>query len=340
MLVFLFHLSPHFLATPGLAWIQQGSKFGFFGVDIFFVLSGIVVGNVARATKESGSGALEFAYRRLTRIYVGYWPALIVTVCISTWLFHKSFSLDLITIKSALLLTPTVVGNILPTAWSLTFEIYFYVLVVIVYFAAYRFRTLAIALLLLAFMTWNGYWFLFQKAIVVNGDQPIRFFLSAFCIEFFAGVLLAELWAKGRLSSRYIPGAFGVALISLYAATTTDLSDRVEIVRVCTFGIAAFCICYVALASERVATIVRPKSAFEWLGDCSYSFYLLHPVLLDLAGYSKGTIARLTGIPPAAVLIAQCIAIVLFCGLWFARIERPAFALSQSLLSSSHRKTN
>ena len=77
LIVLFFHMRPHWELTPVLAIFSGVTQWGFSGVDIFFALSGFVVYRSARnAVPEQGIWL--FVKRRLLRIYLGYWPVLVL----------------------------------------------------------------------------------------------------------------------------------------------------------------------------------------------------------------------------------------------------------------------
>ncbi|NQZ78739.1 MAG: acyltransferase family protein [Ekhidna sp.] len=77
--VVLYHIAPYYLPPAGdggwlLVFFRQ---FGYAGVDVFFVISGYVIWLTSR--KDNAPGAGHFLFKRLARIYLGYWPYLLIT---------------------------------------------------------------------------------------------------------------------------------------------------------------------------------------------------------------------------------------------------------------------
>ena len=116
--VLFFHMAPHWALSPHLAPAQAWMHWGFSGVDVFFVLSGFVV--YQTADKPSYS-ARRFLLRRGLRIYLGYWPVLLLTAALA-WAASAWPPLGK-AVRSALLLSPSLFDNWVPTAWSLTYEL-------------------------------------------------------------------------------------------------------------------------------------------------------------------------------------------------------------------------
>jgi exopolysaccharide production protein ExoZ len=101
------------------------------GVDIFFVISGFIIYNVAKRSAAQmgvvgrGRAVYEFAMKRIIRIYPLYWIAFGVAALIMIWVplpvsFVKKPQLELI------LLINGIPNFRVQVAWTLTFEVYFY----------------------------------------------------------------------------------------------------------------------------------------------------------------------------------------------------------------------
>lgn len=95
LFVLIFHFGPHLNAVPGLAWLYPYTRYGFAGVDIFFVLSGIVIGNSSISAIQRGELPWKFIYRRFSRIYLGYWPALLLTAIVGFLFSTRIFQIYL-----------------------------------------------------------------------------------------------------------------------------------------------------------------------------------------------------------------------------------------------------
>jgi exopolysaccharide production protein ExoZ len=281
MMVLFYHLWPHWDKQAFLAHAVPAMKFGFSGVDVFFVLSGFVV----TMTAENLLGrdeALRFLIRRAIRIYFGYWPALLTTVLVFGLLFGAHYQADQRAISSLLLLSFWPDDHWLGTAWSLTFELYFYVgITLLVSFCkpSIRPRVLAIAFLLVAL--WNAALMFSSKPAFIGGVQPLRMWLSAYILEFIAGALFA--YYRQHLKWHPVLAMVALSLVVTGAAvgSFSEWFDRIELLRVGTFGLAAAALVFLTL-------MVQANNAFRaprWLvavGDASYSLYLLHPALVAL----------------------------------------------------------
>ncbi|MBH1963847.1 MAG: acyltransferase [Comamonadaceae bacterium] len=122
-MILFFHMLPHWDLVPILALTNTVTRWGFSGVDIFFALSGFVVYRSARRSIPARR-VRQFVKKRLLRIYLGYWPVLLLIALTTVFVYHSSLPDLKKMVFSTLLLYPNIWDNWLPPAWSLTMEIY------------------------------------------------------------------------------------------------------------------------------------------------------------------------------------------------------------------------
>ena len=134
--VAVFHLT---WMTPGIAWTLP---FGWVGVEVFFVISGLVIANSAQSATSQ-----EFLVGRFLRIYPAAWcvAALNYPLYLRQFPNHRP---GLIQLYYSMILSP---GPFLATAyWTLPIELAFYFLVyTVIVFHGFR-HVQAIAILLIA----------------------------------------------------------------------------------------------------------------------------------------------------------------------------------------------
>lgn len=322
--VLFHHMAPHWQTSAQLAFTTPWMHWGFAGVDVFFVLSGYVVYQSADKASHVWNA---FLLRRALRIYLGYWPVLALTALLAA-VTHRWPSASVMT-RSALLLQPNLFENWVPTAWSLTYELYFYLWVALVCLFAPRWRLPVMAVAAVALLAWNLGWYVLAYEVVYGGQQPWRFTLTGLGAEFLAGAIWAHVRRRHAWlgSARLAPWFLALgALLLAYGFGVGSLSpmyDRVEGMRAITFGVAGFGALLVALALADRGW--RAPAGLVRLGDASYGLYLLHPLLLSVMGYLRFHHVPHTSWAQNLFLLLMPVGIGAVSLLWFRWVERPLF---------------
>lgn len=280
--VVLFHIKAvnykyfHNLALPDIF------SLGKCGVDLFFVISGFIMIHVTKNIKPSADSSLDFIKKRFIRIYPVYWfySFLVLIVFFVHPTIVNSSQGGEIDIVSSFLLLPQIHLPLLMVGWTLTYEIYFYIL-------------LAVAI---PFISWSNYKYYFSVIIILIlmsffidiKNTYISFALNPLIIEFILGAYCAYLSnylllksSNFLLKSIYISIVMLLLLITLYGLTKPDISTNIS--RVFIFGIpSVFCV-FILTSLESLGYIKNIKlfSFLEKIGDSSYSLYLSHILILN-----------------------------------------------------------
>jgi exopolysaccharide production protein ExoZ len=334
-LVFLVHYVT--LVTP---WIQKGSVteklaeafhiIGNSGVDLFFVLSGFLIYGSLIKRKQP---FWRYLYRRIERIYPTFLVVFAVYLCLSLAVRNESkipggFGEAAIYIVQNLLLLPGLfpIEPMITVAWSLSYEMFYY-LAVPVAVAALGLRERsplqrAVFFILIAIMT---------AAYCAAYGGHVRL------VMFISGILLFEaLEVEDRVPS--LPALVGFAALVLGMLGTLlpmDGSSGVA-VKIMLLFVAFFTVC---LACFRNPANWLGRSfcwtPLRWLGNMSYSYYLLHGITLKAAFLilSLGVPATSRGPWFFWTLLPVMFAVTLLPAVTlFVKVERP-----YSLLPSSRR---
>ncbi|MEN9559928.1 MAG: hypothetical protein RLZZ502_1139 [Pseudomonadota bacterium] len=322
LLVLLFHARLAMAQHPDLQSLRAVFQYGFVGVDIFFVLSGFVVGMSAQAMLQ-GLSLKNFAYRRMGRIYLGYWP--IFACAVLVW--HSGTGAVKLNYAqfwpSLLLLEPHLYSNWLIVAWSLTYELYFYALIGLAHYSG-RPKTL-IAFFCTGLLCLHLYWHQQMGGTYIHGT-PWPFVLSPFCLSFFAGYAVLLCYQSHGANFSWCILGLGMLIFGAYLGMNCALCADVPLYRVGSFGLCGVGALILALGLQGLW-----KSAPAWLaagaalGDSSYSLYLWHTVLLQIGAYLIGQClpqARTTMLLFALLLPVLC---VLWATVWFRYVEWPLY---------------
>ncbi len=330
--VVLFHLLP-FEAKylPGTTIVPAGFSAGRSGVDLFFVLSGFLA--VWTTLGPGGAGAAQrFLLRRVTRIYPTYWlyciPLILAAIATPGGLAGEHRP-DL---TASLLLIPNAASPLLLVAWTLEFEIYFYLAFALLIWARLERRGR-----LLALAGWGGIVVVAHVLVAPTRDQAILdALLSPLVFEFLAGCVAAYVCAAGiRRGVTAIAGAVGCCIVVaglLWSETLFGLPW----IRVAVFGIGAALV-LIGCFGEDMAIRRALPAAIVRIGDASYSLYLSHLFTIGVVGHVLARLAPSFGLlaTPAGhvvVLCATVVAALLVAEMSYRWIERPLLRLSRHLV--------
>ncbi len=158
ILVFLFHYQKPMFGYP--AWLPPYGKFGWSGVDLFFVLSGFLISSQLFAQLRSGAGVSlkEFFLKRFFRIIPAYWLVLAIYFCVPA--FHEREALSslwkFLTFTQNFGLNLAIKGTF-SHAWSLCVEEHFYLFLPLVLILLSSLRVLKFGVWLLPALFISGF---------------------------------------------------------------------------------------------------------------------------------------------------------------------------------------
>ncbi|WP_164467462.1 acyltransferase family protein [Caulobacter flavus] len=295
-----------------------------FGVDLFFVISGFIMVYVSGAYMAADKPILGFLLKRAARIYPIYIIVSLALIAIKA-MNHltegaSGFDLQPLRIVTSLLLVPAWneaggVQPILGVGWTLSYELYFYLLFAAAVVVARRafFAPLA-AFILLAVTAFN---------LLPGGGTAIASFLAnPIAIEFLFGCLVALAIKRGaRMPLPWL--SIAAASAALFVG---PLFVHAEAWRVLVWGLPSAVVVFSAVSLEVDGKVARTPRLFGLLGDASYSIYLVHILIVGIVGARVGRMVSAavgTGYAStAAVAGIVVLAVLVGVALYFA-VERP-----------------
>ncbi len=276
LLVVMHHALPYFMAMDLHSAVFEGiAKFGFIGVDVFFVISGFVMALTSVKKVQSPQSSWLFIKKRFLRIYLGYWPIFALTL-----FYFSAIDSDLLINKKLLqsffLVNANMFDLLIAPAWSLSYELYFYVIVAALLFSK-KVKPLTVFGLILILVIF--------KALMINlGDnRVIDFFFSTLLLEFISGYLL-YYFSQSFSKTSFLWMALILAIVAL--AFGVYFNRGYGFTRVLTFGVFAFSLLWFFIILEKSEIFIF-KGLFKKIGDSSYTLYLSHTTLL-YAFYKSG----------------------------------------------------
>ena len=247
------------------------TNFGGVGVHIFFVISGFIMVYTSFGNKVNNFDSLNFILRRFIRIYPIYW------ICAAMYfLFHQvvsgQYSYSIWEISASILLFPGYSSLIIGQGWTLSYEVYFYIC-----FAFFMTLGLSRGLLLMTLF------FLASVAVGLklhSDSWGLQLVTNSLLIEFLGGAWIAYLFvSKARLSA-----TLSNALVLLaFAAFTASLAFGYNrLPTILTLGVPSALLIAGSVFKERGGNLPAFVQRYSFLGDSSYSLYLIHFLLISL----------------------------------------------------------
>lgn len=307
--VLLYHLvNAEQVHGNGVTVLGGFAHIGYWGVDMFFVISGFIMAQTTQDQFGRPGAATDFIVRRGVRIIPLYWActfALAAMVAVRPSLINTS--LQQASLLTSLLFLPQAAPPLLLVGWTLNFEMFFYaVTAVCLLLASYRTAPCILALWALAALL---------HTLNPSGLGFFGFALNPMIIEFVVGfcaqraLLHLTVRAAAWLLSAGVAWVVGAHVYALHRA---DYGQTAEL-RVLLFALPATLIVLGASALER-ADILTINPAWKRLGDASYALYLTHLFVITLGARMasslglSGTPARNTALLGASVVLCWLLA--------------------------------
>jgi exopolysaccharide production protein ExoZ len=251
--------------------IVQNGFFGASGVHIFFVISGFIMVYTSFYKSDDLFSSLKFLSRRFVRIY----PIYFVYCALYIYFYHNFLDTPLLSIGEligALLLVPGYSAKIIGPGWTLAYEVYFYLCFSVAMMLGLKNGIRALTAFFLASISLGFF--------VDTSPQAIFIFTNSLLIEFLLGAWIGYAVVSdvriGDLPARLL------LLLGLTGFMAGIIFGFARLPSVLTWGApSAFLVggCVFIERNGHIPTLIR-KCAF--LGDSSYSLYLIHVVLIDI----------------------------------------------------------
>jgi peptidoglycan/LPS O-acetylase OafA/YrhL len=288
------------------------------GVDFFFVLSGFIIAHVHWHDIGRRERLARYARRRFVRIYPAYWLVLLAIVPVyqvmpQLGLPHQH---DWRYVVTSFLLFPMPEQPILGVAWTLTHEMFFYLLFGLLILLGWRVLWLVVA--------WVG--LIFWVQLAGAPAYPLSFLGNAYNLQFLIGLLVAALLRRGTLPGGGWLAMAGLLVFAVLAIGYNALDDLGnELLARLVFAGAAAAIVAGLVSAERRQAIVPPR-LFVALGAASYALYLSHVVV---ESFAMRPLMRLPAVLRSPEIVALGAALGAVAGGWLyhRHVERVVIRL-------------
>ena len=300
--------------------------FGGAGVEYFFVLSGFIIYSAHAHEVSQPWKILSYIKKRVIRIYPAYWIVFIVIVLMFfiAGKDRNSSKLDGMVLLKSFFLVPqekTWEGGtsspIIDVAWTLQYEMFFYILFATLILNKWLFLFIAIVL------------FLVCTIINMPAETSVllRFVTEEWILLFFMGMLVAFTCKKTHLNKNFfgvILAIGGVIFLSL-SADTIMKGNFIPFGKTIPYGIASALIIVGLVGLERFGQPMLSSHWMQRLGDSSYALYLIHyPVISILCKVAMVAGLGKLGLYGAIIAYVIIFALCIFLSLFFhVCIEKP-----------------
>lgn len=256
---------------------------GGIGVDVFFVISGLVI---FLATADKSVTPRQFILMRVARIVPAYWFYTLVTAVVIA-VVPSMFPDDHLELGHALMSLLFLCAEhpggygvypLLNVGWTLNFEMLFYALFAIALMVPPSYRLWVVAVLL------------FLVCYIGPGlDLTSDFYRQDMVFEFLMGVVIGMLYRRGLFRARaWLP------LLGIVVACAA-IYQGADIPRVLEWGVPS---AMLVMSFVMLEPFFQGSRFMKMLGDCSYSVYLLHDLVLCAGRWVVGH----TAISPYLIL--------------------------------------
>lgn len=247
--------------------------YGRYGVDIFFVVSGFIMGSM-RSSVDRG----DFIVKRLIRIVPLYW---VVTLVVAISRRSSVISIyDTNSLISSLLFFPAYSiehpGHVWPVyvpGWTLNYEIFFYLVFFVFISLKPALRMLSVAMTFLSLIMLGH--------IFSYSDAAFKMYTSSIFFEFIVGMWVAVWYGNGN--GKYY-NFYCIVVLSCFIAFVSAILLYFKCDSVYVSGLGAGFFVVTSLYFMRSVS----WRWLEYVGDASYSIYLMQIFVLVFARFVWG----------------------------------------------------
>lgn len=296
------------------------AKYGYLGVDLFFLISGFVV-----LMSAWGRTPRQFVVSRVVRLYPAYWIGIVITAVVTVTLGQGLFQVSLPQVLANLTMFQAVpnIENVDVVYWTLWAEMRFYVLML-----AFTFIGMTKGRIMAGLWGWLALTFLVELGLLPGiADLVVQ---SEFSHYFIAGMALFMLYRFGLTVqiALLVPICLGNAVYRAigYAEAVGERYSVTYSPVVITAVVVLIFLVMTFVSLQVTSVLARP-----WLvtaGALTYPLYLLH------AHVGFILFARLEDAVNKYVLLVAMIAVMLGAAYLVHRfVERPLAPRLKRLLS-------
>jgi peptidoglycan/LPS O-acetylase OafA/YrhL len=340
VVVLLHHTLFYFATTPGFRWGSEALLNAHGAVVLFFVLSGFVLTRSLQGREASIRLFATFFVRRAFRILPALWAALLLASLylfalrgevsipfLSHWIdgYHPDTTSSVTEVATA------AVGanaSLLPPLWSIRTELIASCFIPFMAGAVVYGRSAVFGIATVA-------------AIAALGGEWLGRGAFIYLTDFVLGAAILVMPSPDRWSSAWRKAILAVSLLVLMFGRLVNADWRFEtgyhaVMPGLIEGVAAMMLIYMLVSDRRLGRMLRHPS-LVWIGDISYSLYLVHFPVMALT--AMGLFALLPDLaaqgPDRAAMLLATGTLIFSLGLAhvsYVGIELPGIGLGRWVL--------
>jgi exopolysaccharide production protein ExoZ len=330
-IVVLFHTTvalEKYFAGSLTHYFVSNAVIGASGVHIFFVISGFIMVYTSFRAATGHFDSAKFAFRRLIRIYPIYMICALFYLCVY-FAFDAGKNLSVAQLFGSMFLLPGYSGLIIGPGWTLSYELYFYLCFGIAMTLGLVRGLLALTLFFIAAIA--------ARFVFDTSNPFLHVFTSSLLIEFLLGAWIGYAAVSLVRIGNTIANMMLVASLAGFLAGVVFGFTRLP--SSLTWGLPSALLVAGLVFRENNGSVPSLIQKFSFLGDSSYSLYLLHVVLIDIViflaiGLFEQTRVFISLVTPVGMM-AACFLIVAYCivaaFLSYEFVERRVLYLLQNL---------
>jgi exopolysaccharide production protein ExoZ len=280
--VLLFHIiAVELKYSAGATLLAHEALWLQLGVDLFFVISGFVMVLVTRSRFQQPKELGRFLFHRIARIYPNYWIYFLLTLLVLLLQPHLvNSSHGSSNIWLSFFLVPNDKVQLVMVAWSLIFELWFYLV-----FSAFLLCREKWLPTLLA--SWALGLIIFNLSADLEAFSPLmKIVLHPYALEFILGSVAGLLFFSRHADHIPLRPVFLLAVLAMIAlpwSFSAQVSGAQGVVRMLLCG-GSFATLLLALALLEQRQYWTPPTVLSAIGDMSYTVYLSHILVLGVIG--------------------------------------------------------
>ena len=333
---YTYHAPRHHLSPDSFPLLGQIFKYGYLGVDAFFILSGFVILLTAY-----DKDAVGFTVARIVRLYPAYWICVTLTTLavVLTGTGHSPITLGQYLANLTMVHGFFGIGDVSGVYWTLAVELQFYFLIFLL-LAAGQVRRIAYFLGLWLFASivislrpphgiahfflipeWSSYFIAGAMLFLIHREGPTAYKLAVIGACFVLSVAYAVGWlpfATGKLENGFSASTIASVLAVAYAAfLVIALRPRGKAVMPCATSRRSLLISQKGegrggrqpiVHNPHVLFTFDTASLIKILGLITYPLYLLHQdlglILMRAAPSSLNRLVLLSTVVMAIMLLS------------------------------------